>query len=107
LKRIPLRILSLAVAASLVVAPRTADHALLRGLLGARKPMAARFTRILSIDGGGIRGIVPAQILVAPERRLQEKTANEGVRIADFFDLIGCGGSPSGAFFDAAPTALD
>lgn len=47
-----------------------------------------RFTRILSIDGGGIRGIIPGQVLVALEKRLQVKTGNPGARIADFFDLI-------------------
>ncbi len=48
----------------------------------------ARFTRILSIDGGGIRGIIPAQTLVALENKLHEKTGTENARIADFFDLI-------------------
>ena len=47
-----------------------------------------KLIRILSIDGGGIRGILPAQILVALERKLQEKTKNPKVKIADYFDLI-------------------
>ena len=42
--------------------------------------------RILSIDGGGIRGILPGQILVTLEKKLQEH--KEGARIADYFDLI-------------------
>ena len=44
--------------------------------------------RILSIDGGGIRGILPGQILVALEKKLQERSGNIEARIADYFDLI-------------------
>ena len=44
--------------------------------------------RILSIDGGGIRGIIPGQILVILEDKLKAKTGNEDARIADYFDLI-------------------
>ncbi len=46
------------------------------------------FFRILSIDGGGIRGILPGQILVTLESILQKLTKRKGARIADFFDLI-------------------
>lgn len=48
----------------------------------------ARYVRILSIDGGGIRGIIPGQVLVSLERKLKEKTENQNARIADYFDLI-------------------
>ncbi len=44
--------------------------------------------RILSLDGGGIRGIIPAQILVSLEQKLQKKTNNSTARLADFFDMI-------------------
>ncbi len=44
--------------------------------------------RVLSIDGGGIRGILPGQVLVALEKKLQEKSKNSNARIADYFDLI-------------------
>lgn len=48
----------------------------------------AKYTRILSIDGGGIRGIIPAQVLVSIESKLQQKSGNPDARIADYFDLI-------------------
>ena len=40
-----------------------------------------RPVKILSIDGGGIRGVIPATVLVAIEERT-------GKRIAELFDLI-------------------
>lgn len=48
----------------------------------------ARLTRILAIDGGGVRGILPARVLCALETRLQQVTGSEGARLADFFDLV-------------------
>ncbi|TAE65997.1 MAG: patatin [Bacteroidetes bacterium] len=44
--------------------------------------------RILSIDGGGIRGIVPATILVALEKKIQTLTGNGAARLSDFFDFF-------------------
>ena len=44
--------------------------------------------RILSLDGGGIRGIIPAVVLQYVESELIKKTKNPNARIADFFDLI-------------------
>lgn len=43
---------------------------------------------ILCVDGGGIRDTIPTQICVHLERRLQEKTGDPRVRLADFFDLM-------------------
>lgn len=48
----------------------------------------AKFTRILSIDGGGLRGLMPAQVLIYVEQRLQHITGNSQARIVDYFDLI-------------------
>jgi len=48
--------------------------------------------RILSIDGGGIRGLIPAAYLNQLELKLQEKTKNPNVRLCDYFDLF-CGTS--------------
>lgn len=48
----------------------------------------ANLFRILSLDGGGIRGIIPGQILVGLESILQERTGNNEARIGDFFDLV-------------------
>lgn len=43
---------------------------------------------ILSIDGGGIRGILPGVIVAYLEEQLQKRTGNPDVRISDYFDLI-------------------
>ncbi|MES2772558.1 MAG: patatin-like phospholipase family protein [Bacteroidota bacterium] len=50
--------------------------------------MSKSKVRILSLDGGGIRGIIPATIMVEIEYRLQLKTGDSNVRIADYFDLV-------------------
>lgn len=42
---------------------------------------------ILCIDGGGVRGIIPAQVLECLENLLQ-KFDGKDARIADYFDLI-------------------
>ncbi|CAI9110129.1 OLC1v1010105C1 [Oldenlandia corymbosa var. corymbosa] len=46
-----------------------------------------KFATVLSIDGGGIRGIIPAQILAFLEAKLQELDGPDA-RIADYFDVI-------------------
>ena len=43
---------------------------------------------ILSIDGGGIRGIIPAVILNHIEKRLQQQSGNPNATLADYFDLV-------------------
>jgi patatin-like phospholipase/acyl hydrolase len=44
--------------------------------------------RILSIDGGGIRGIVPGQVLVNLEQKIRKQSGNEDARIGEYFDFI-------------------
>ncbi|KAL6526170.1 hypothetical protein OROMI_029810 [Orobanche minor] len=46
-----------------------------------------RMVTVLSIDGGGIRGIIPATILGHLESKLQELDG-PNARIADYFDVI-------------------
>jgi uncharacterized protein len=42
----------------------------------------------LSIDGGGIRGIVPACVLIQLETELREATGDDDLKIGECFDLI-------------------
>src|SRR5690606_7670093 len=44
--------------------------------------------KILSIDGGGIRGIIPGMLLVALERKLKRVSGNPDAAIADYFDFF-------------------
>lgn len=44
--------------------------------------------RILSVDGGGIRGVIPGTILMQLERILQKKSNDPGRKIGDYFDMI-------------------
>ncbi|XP_058099971.1 patatin-like protein 2 [Magnolia sinica] len=50
-------------------------------------PTFGNLITILSIDGGGIRGLIPATILSVLESQLQELDG-EDVRLADYFDVI-------------------
>ncbi|XP_078156822.1 patatin-like protein 2 [Carex rostrata] len=50
-------------------------------------PSRGNIVTILSIDGGGVRGLIPAAILVFLESKLQELDG-EDARIADYFDVI-------------------
>lgn len=47
-----------------------------------------RKVRILSIDGGGIRGILPGIVITQLEEKLQNKLNDENVRISDMFDFF-------------------
>lgn len=44
--------------------------------------------RILSIDGGGIRGIIPGMLLTGLEDKLKAASGKADARIADYFDLV-------------------
>lgn len=47
-----------------------------------------KIIKILSIDGGGIRGVLPATFLSVLEEKLQETSGNKNLRLAECFDLI-------------------
>nr|Q42502.1 RecName: Full=Patatin-2-Kuras 3; Flags: Precursor [Solanum tuberosum]AAA66198.1 patatin precursor [Solanum palustre]AAZ75960.1 patatin precursor [Solanum tuberosum]CAA25592.1 patatin [Solanum tuberosum] len=57
---------------------------------------------VLSIDGGGIKGIIPATILEFLEGQLQEVDNNKDARLADYFDVIG--GTSTGGLLTAMIT---
>ncbi|KAL1552527.1 patatin-like protein 2 isoform X2 [Salvia divinorum] len=69
-----------------------------------QSPVDGRLITILSIDGGGIRGIIPAKILEFLESELQ-KLDGEDARIADYFDVIA--GTSTGGLVTAMLTAPD
>ncbi|KAM0032217.1 putative patatin-like phospholipase domain, Acyl transferase/acyl hydrolase/lysophospholipase [Helianthus debilis subsp. tardiflorus] len=55
--------------------------------ISLRPPCSGNLITILSIDGGGIRGIIPGVILQYLESQLQELDGEE-VRLADYFDVV-------------------
>ncbi|KAJ9166202.1 hypothetical protein P3X46_020984 [Hevea brasiliensis] len=65
-------------------------------------PTYGNLITILSIDGGGIRGIIPATILGFLESELQ-KLDGEDARLADYFDVIT--GTSTGGLVTAMLTA--
>ncbi|XP_006663045.2 patatin-like protein 1 [Oryza brachyantha] len=67
-------------------------------------PCQGRLITVLSIDGGGIRGLIPATILACLEAKLQELDGPEA-RIADYFDVIA--GTSTGALITSMLTAPD
>lgn len=44
--------------------------------------------RILSLDGGGIRGILSGTLLAYLEEQIQKKTGNQSAHIGEYFDLV-------------------
>jgi len=60
--------------------------------------------RILTVDGGGIRGLIPALVLAELERRLAERVG-EQARISDFFHLLA--GTSTGGLIALSLTAPD
>ncbi|KAJ1276378.1 hypothetical protein BS78_05G210600 [Paspalum vaginatum] len=60
---------------------------------------------ILSIDGGGIRGLIPAVVLASLEEKLQEIDKNKYARLADYFHVIA--GTSTGGLIAALLVAPD
>ncbi|KAK7383114.1 hypothetical protein VNO78_28783 [Psophocarpus tetragonolobus] len=67
-------------------------------------PTYGNLVTILSIDGGGIRGIIPATIIEFLESQLQELDGPDA-RLADYFDVIS--GTSTGGLVAAMLTAPD
>nr|XP_043616557.1 patatin-like protein 3 [Erigeron canadensis] len=74
------------------------------GRVGLRPPNAGNLITVLSIDGGGVRGIIPGVILEYLESELQELDG-EDVRLADYFDVIS--GTSTGGLITVMLTAPD
>jgi len=70
----------------------------------APPPSQGRLITVLNIDGGGIRGLIPATIIACLEAKLQELDGPEA-RIADYFDVIA--GTSTGALVTAMLAAPD
>lgn len=68
-------------------------------VLRERHLFAATPKRVLSLDGGGIRGIISLAFLERIELLLRERSGNPELRLADYFDLIG--GTSTGAIIAA------
>ncbi|KAJ7952935.1 Patatin [Quillaja saponaria] len=64
--------------------------------------MTTPLVTVLSIDGGGIRGIIPSVILAFLESKLQEIDGSDA-RIADYFDIVG--GTSTGGLMATMLTA--
>jgi patatin-like phospholipase/acyl hydrolase len=71
-------------AASAAASPRPAGGA--AGVAG-RLPMCSTTVRILSLDGGGMRGLIGATVLEELEAILVD-TLGAPVRVGDFFDVV-------------------
>ncbi|XP_058722240.1 patatin-like protein 2 [Vicia villosa] len=67
-------------------------------------PTYGNLVTILSIDGGGIRGLIPAAIIEFLESQLQELDG-EDARLADYFDVIS--GTSTGGLVTAMLAAPD
>ncbi|KAM0905186.1 hypothetical protein ACQ4PT_017551 [Festuca glaucescens] len=73
---------------------------------GARQSSSdkEKLVTVLSIDGGGIRGIIPATILAFLEEELK-KLDGRDARIADYFDVVA--GTSTGGLLTVMLTAPD
>ncbi|XP_008245283.1 PREDICTED: patatin-like protein 2 [Prunus mume] len=76
-----------------------------RTKLGTLKaPTHGKFITVLSIDGGGIRGIIPGIIVAFLESELQ-KLDGEEARVADYFDVVA--GTSTGGLLTIMLTAAN
>ncbi|WVZ92477.1 hypothetical protein U9M48_038539 [Paspalum notatum var. saurae] len=66
-------------------------------------PAYGSIVTVLSIDGGGVRGIIPGTILAFLEQKLQELDERPDARIADYFDVVA--GTSTGGLVTAMLTA--
>ncbi|CAO2207028.1 unnamed protein product [Urochloa humidicola] len=66
-------------------------------------PAFGSIVTVLSINGGGVRGIIPGTILAFLEEKLQELDGRPDARIADYFDVIA--GTSTGGLVTAMLTA--
>ncbi|KAI6688146.1 hypothetical protein NL676_024974, partial [Syzygium grande] len=72
--------------------------------LPLQPPTYGNLITILSIDGGGIRGLIPGTILAFLESELQ-KLDGDNARLADYFDVIS--GTSTGGLVTAMLTSPD
>ncbi|KAI3439705.1 Patatin [Psidium guajava] len=72
--------------------------------LPLQPPTYGNLITILSIDGGGIRGLIPGTILAFLESELQ-KLDGEDARISDYFDVVA--GTSTGGLITAMLTTPD
>jgi patatin-like phospholipase/acyl hydrolase len=69
-----------------------------------KPPSCGSLVTILSLDGGGVRGIIAGVILAFLEKQLQELDGEEA-RLADYFDVIA--GTSTGGLVTAMLTVPD
>ncbi|XP_065034174.1 patatin-like protein 2 [Musa acuminata AAA Group] len=67
-------------------------------------PCKGKLITVLSIDGGGVRGIIPGTIINFLETKLQELDGPDA-RVADYFDVVT--GTSTGGLLTAMITAPD
>ncbi|RWW29027.1 hypothetical protein GW17_00006463 [Ensete ventricosum] len=68
------------------------------------QPCEGKLITVLSIDGGGVRGLIPGTVLAFLESKLQELDGPDA-RIADYFDVIT--GTSTGGLLTAMITTPD
>ncbi|KFK30333.1 hypothetical protein AALP_AA7G248300 [Arabis alpina] len=69
-----------------------------------KPPSCGNLVTILSLDGGGVRGIIAGVILAYLEKQLQELDG-EDMRLADYFDVVA--GTSTGGLMTAMLTVPD